>query len=42
MNRLLLLLFIGISTLSWAQEIMPETPKWQGKFEQLDQIFLAI
>ena len=38
MNRLLLLLFIGISTLSWAQEIMPETPKWQGKFEQLDQM----
>lgn len=38
MKRLLLLLFIGISTLSWAQEIMPETPKWQGKFEQLDQM----
>ena len=38
MNRFLLLLFIGISTLSWAQEIMPETPKWQGKFEQLDQM----
>ena len=38
MNRLLLLLFFGTSTLSWAQEIMPETPKWQGKFEQLDQM----
>ena len=38
MKRLLLLLFIGTSTLSWAQEIMPETPKWQGKFEQLDQM----
>ena len=38
MKRLLLLLFIGTSTLSWAQEIMPETPKWQGKFEQLDQL----
>ena len=38
MNRLLLLLFIGTSTLSWAQQIMPETPKWQGKFEQLDQL----
>ena len=38
MKQLLLLFLIGISITSWAQEVKPETPKWQGKFEQLDQM----
>ena len=38
MKRILILLLIITSTTSWAQEVKPETPKWQGKFEQLDQM----
>ena len=38
MKQFFLLLLIGTSSLAWAQEIKPETPKWQGKFEQLDQM----
>lgn len=38
MKRLLLLFFACSVGLTWAQENKPETPKWQGKFEQLDQL----
>ncbi len=38
MKQLFLLVVLASSTLSWAQEVKPETPKWQGKFEQLDQM----
>ncbi|MBK5278177.1 MAG: M1 family metallopeptidase [Bacteroidia bacterium] len=38
MKQILLLILMVASTLSIAQEIKPETPKWQGKFEQLDQL----
>ncbi|MEK6780960.1 MAG: M1 family metallopeptidase [Bacteroidota bacterium] len=36
--KLFFLFLMGTSTLCWAQEIKPETYKWQGKFEQLDQL----
>ncbi len=38
MKQLFLLVLLASSTLSWAQVVNPETQKWQGKFEQLDQI----
>ncbi len=38
MKQLLLLFFLGMSSLALAQETKPEPPKWQGKFEQLDQM----
>ena len=37
MKQLLLLAFMLVSLGTWAQEQKPEAPKWQGKFEQLDQ-----
>ncbi len=38
MKQLFLLVLLASSTLSWAQVVNPETQKWQGKFEQLDQL----
>ena len=38
MKKLFLLIFALSCTSSFAQEVKTETPKWQGKFEQLDQL----
>lgn len=38
MKHLFLLLVILSSTALWAQETKTESQKWQGKFEQLDQL----
>ncbi|MFN7791983.1 MAG: hypothetical protein ACK5NM_05485 [Cyclobacteriaceae bacterium] len=38
MKQLLLFLSLCLSLGAFAQEQKPEPPKWQGKFEQLDQM----
>jgi Peptidase family M1 domain len=38
MKRILLLLLITSATNLFAQEVKTESPKWKGKFEQLDQL----
>ncbi len=38
MKHFFLLFGLALSTSLWAQDTKTESPKWQGKFEQLDQL----